>query len=632
MGLLDAIMAQQNGGLFGGLPASWQYNADPLTPAEQKMMALAGVQSPQSAGFNPLPPTAAPAGPPQGIIGLNSPFGDVAPAAAVAAAQAAALQNAAPAPSAPLAPAFGAGAQPIFATPPGAPGSLSAPAAAPPVVAASDDDDDETPAPAPAQASPIAVGGYQMPRLGPAGAFTPSPAALPANAQPAQGQVPPAAPASPGGGILQHIGAALNSVGAPNSLFHNVITNPVNALITGQTQADVAQANQAKIANVTAQALVNKGVSREVALAAIQPGNGELLKALWEANFKSKDPMNLGSGYVLRPGAAKAERLFTPDDKTPAGFTQAEDGTMHFTPGGPADPAYLRLAEVQKKDPTGNYVLGKGGAVIRNNPDGSVTEVYKNKAEDPVPMDPASLEILARREIGGDFSGRKNLGRGAQGAADLKAITNKSSEILTNEMGMTPAQAAEHLVKKQQEYNAQGQGLNAEARTTGVREANLNLILKAADAAIPAALEASDKVARTGWVPLNKVIQGGEVIASDPDLKKFGMANLQLAEHWARAMNPTGVMRESDRDKALSFLSTADSKETYKAAVGQLRTQIERERDAVKATRGMSDLPGSAAAPPAAAASSAPKEGDIAHNPSTGETIIRRNGKWEPTS
>ncbi len=63
------------------------------------------------------------------------------------------------------------------------------------------------------------------------------------------------------------------------------------------------------------------------------------------------------------------------------------------------------------------------------------------------------------------------------------------------------------------------------------------------------------------------------------------MANLQLAEHWARAMNPTGVMRESDRDMALSFLSTADSKDTYKRAVMQLKKQIEREREGVLKAR-----------------------------------------------
>ena len=42
-------------------------------------------------------------------------------------------------------------------------------------------------------------------------------------------------------------------------------------------------------------------------------------------------------------------------------------------------------------------------------------------------------------------------------------------------------------------------------------------------------------------------------------------------------MNPTGVMRESDRDMALSYLNKADSQQTYEAAVNQLLKQIRTE-------------------------------------------------------
>jgi hypothetical protein len=67
---------------------------------------------------------------------------------------------------------------------------------------------------------------------------------------------------------------------------------------------------------------------------------------------------------------------------------------------------------------------------------------------------------------------------------------------------------------------------------------------------------------------------------------------LQLAEHWARAMNPTGVMRETDRDHcSRSFLSTADTKDTYRQVVDQLKTQITRERDAVRGARGDAHAP-----------------------------------------
>jgi hypothetical protein len=197
-----------------------------------------------------------------------------------------------------------------------------------------------------------------------------------------------------------------------------------------------------------------------------------------------------------------------------------------------------------------------------------------------------SLDIKARQIIGGDLSGLTNIGKGAQGSATLTAIHNRAAEILQKEKGMSPQDAAAHLSDRLKTFKAETIYGNTEARTGAGREANLNIILKAADAAIPAALEASDKVARSGWVPLNRIIQKGQLATSDPNLVQFGMANLQLAEHWARAMNPTGVMRESDRDKALEFLGTATSKETYKAAVDQLRTQITRERDAIRSASG----------------------------------------------
>ncbi len=267
-------------------------------------------------------------------------------------------------------------------------------------------------------------------------------------------------------------------------------------------------------------------------------------------------------------------------EENPAAKT--DQSAPKFIPqsGGPNDPATVQtLAAAKAKIPR---IVAPGEAIVDI---GSGKETYRNApAGGAGGLTPEALEIRARQWNKGDYEGAtKNVGRGAQGSATLEAISNKAAELLTNS-GMTPEDAAAHVSGNMQKFKASGIGQNAEARTSATREANLNLILKATDAAIPAALEQSEKVARTGWVPLNQVIQKGEVIASDPELRKFGMANLQLAEHWARAMNPTGVMRESDRDKALSFLSTADSKDTYKQVVMQLKTQITRERDAIRGT------------------------------------------------
>lgn len=133
-----------------------------------------------------------------------------------------------------------------------------------------------------------------------------------------------------------------------------------------------------------------------------------------------------------------------------------------------------------------------------------------------------------------------------------------------------------------QAFQAKQAELSAEGRVKAQRETNLDIILRVTDSSIPAALAASDSVPRGKFVPINRLIQAGQVATSDPNLAKFAMANLQLAEGWARAMNPTGVMREGDRDLALKYLSTATSKETYKALVEQLRTQIQRERAAIQ--------------------------------------------------
>jgi len=136
-----------------------------------------------------------------------------------------------------------------------------------------------------------------------------------------------------------------------------------------------------------------------------------------------------------------------------------------------------------------------------------------------------------------------------------------------------------------QKFTARQAGLSAEERTGGTTAANLDIIMRNAHAAIPMAIEASKKVPRGTWVPINELVQKAETQVSNPELKEFRLANLQLAELWARAMNPRGVMRESDRELALGMLSTADSPQTYERVVHQLENFLQRERRAVQEFR-----------------------------------------------
>jgi len=97
----------------------------------------------------------------------------------------------------------------------------------------------------PGQASPVAVGGYQMPRIGDQAQFTPAPAdpaALPPNAQPTQGQLPTQ---QPQGGFLQSLNENFQNMGNGGSII---------GALTGQ------QPN-----NQTAQFLVSKGIDPAMA-------------------------------------------------------------------------------------------------------------------------------------------------------------------------------------------------------------------------------------------------------------------------------------------------------------------------------------------------------------------------------
>jgi hypothetical protein len=97
----------------------------------------------------------------------------------------------------------------------------------------------------PQQASPIAIGNYMMPRIGPASAYQPDPAALPQNAQPTQGQAPqmpmqdqqmPPALGGMGGNPLDRIARGLQSIGNGGGLIGALTGNYTD-------QQSVAQQN-----------------------------------------------------------------------------------------------------------------------------------------------------------------------------------------------------------------------------------------------------------------------------------------------------------------------------------------------------------------------------------------------------
>lgn len=119
-------------------------------------------------------------------------------------------------------------------------------------------------------------------------------------AQPAPQAAPIAAPAGPN--FFNRAADALASISHGGTML---------GAIRGQFDDPINQASAQ--ANLTARALVAKGVDPRVAVAAVQPGNGEMLKTLVTQAFGPHTVTSLGEGYVWDPQQGKAVRAYEPD-------------------------------------------------------------------------------------------------------------------------------------------------------------------------------------------------------------------------------------------------------------------------------------------------------------------------------
>lgn len=410
--------------------------------------------------------------------------------------------------------------------------------------------------------NPIAVGDYQMPRIGDPQQFTPDPAALPQNAQPTQGQlqpqpmqVPPLVAPSPG--IGDRLMAGLQGFAHAGGLLP-ALADGITGLATGQRSDKLGMAQQS--ANLTARALLSKGIDPAAVQAAIT--NPELMKTLVTQAYGPQTVQSLGNGYVADKNG-KVTRAYEPDDKIPVGFQKTDNGLQPI-PGGPADPAYLRLAEAQKKDPNGNYVLGRGGEVIKNNPDGTVTVLHKNATDVGPGMSDDAVDFAAKRAIAGDTKALTGLGRGNQGRETLIKINERIAQILKDD-----PDGAKTILNNV----AQQAGLVSASRALGTKETHFGVAEKAMEESIPIARAASAEVPRTQWKGLTQLIQMGQTQANDPKLKRLLIATDTAVKDYARTINPTGALRESDIEYARKVISPADSPEAYNAALDQLQVE-----------------------------------------------------------
>lgn len=176
----------------------------------------------------------------------------------------------------------------------------------------------------------------------------------------------------------------------------------------------------------------------------------------------------------------------------------------------------------------------------------------------------------------GDYSWMKNVGRGAQGAKDLRGIQNAITDYAASK-GLSPGDMSAKLA----EFEAMKSGMRVSANIS----AKIENAAAEADQLAPLAIEAGRNVARSGFLPFGRVQAMFNNQTNDPNMNRFATANIGLATAYAGAMARGGKATVTDNEHARELLSTAKSQEAYEAIVSQMQQEIKAARAAPQRVR-----------------------------------------------
>jgi len=295
---------------------------------------------------------------------------------------------------------------------------------------------------APNQAQPIAVGDYQMPRLGGADQFNPQQALTPTNAQPAQGQLPMPAPQQAPVQQPQQLPPAFGGGSALGRMFN---PDGLVARLTGNDSRSVAQQNL----KAQYDALVPLLGQQKAMLAVLNKEAGQTLinEALTSKEKYTKtgtDAMgNETYGFVNdREQTVNGKPISASDNQASAGFLAPGVKQMDSSLTGQD---YLKQFSPEVQAAVQNYIEGK--STPTGNPRKGFTQTVKMIAQ-KVGADTGQqvddTTFAARRQMRNQLSssapsslgGQINIGNTAAG--HLADLTQKALELGNYDTGIAP--------------------------------------------------------------------------------------------------------------------------------------------------------------------------------------------------
>lgn len=302
----------------------------------------------------------------------------------------------------------------------------------------------------------------------------------------------------------------------------------------------------------------------DIALKAYERNMGLAMKLADEGHIKRAKPY-FEAAKKLEPKVKEIRELTTKDGRTVMANIYEDDRPPQEIVGYSPPPSKLVYQDLGHEtvglDPNGKPVVRlkngeRPGSRSRNGAGGLGADAA---------LDDETLDMMADQALRGDKSVFQNVGRGAQGSANLVALRRRITQK-AKAQGITGADLASITA----DYGGQTAGL----RTSGNISARIeNAAAEAAELA-PLAIEAGRNVSRSGFLPFGKMEVMFDVKTNDPALNKFATANIGLATAYANAMARGQKATVSDMHEARELLTTAKSQDAYEAIVNQMLQEI----------------------------------------------------------
>lgn len=183
-------------------------------------------------------------------------------------------------------------------------------------------------------------------------------------------------------------------------------------------------------------------------------------------------------------------------------------------------------------------------------------------------LSPAAIENAASRyNLDGTLP--PQIGRGTQGARDIRAIQNRAAELALA-AGTGPTQ----LRVNQMDAKAAGTALSQLTRAKTMAAS----FEQTANANASLALDLSKKLDRTGVPILNAGIQYLRTHAGSPEAAQWAAANETFVNEYAKIMSGgmgSGPVTDSARNKAHTLVTTAMTPEQYEGNVKLLQREMQ---------------------------------------------------------